>query len=338
MSRILVTGGCGYIGSHTIVDLLQVGNDVVSLDNLINSSENVLDGIERITGQRVKNFNIDLSDRAQVAGFFKDQAPFDGVIHFAALKAVGESVAQPMRYFRNNVTGLINLLDACVQFGVAHFVFSSSCTVYGEPDHLPVDEKAIFKTAESPYGRTKQIGEVVLEDVCRLTKLRGVSLRYFNPAGAHESCEIGESPINPPLNLVPIITETAIGKREEVQVFGDDYETRDGSCVRDYIHVCDLADAHTKALGLLEREKGFNLEAFNLGTGRGVTVLEAIRAFESVSRQKLNYRITARRKGDISAIYADSVKAKEVLNWRASRCIEAIMASAWSWEQKRQKG
>jgi UDP-glucose 4-epimerase len=268
--------------------------------------------------------------------FFKDQSSFDGVIHFAALKAVGESVAHPMRYFRNNVTGMINLLDACVQFNVPHFVFSSSCTVYGEPDQLPVDEKAIFKPAESPYGRTKQIGEALLEDVCRLTDIRGVSLRYFNPAGAHESGEIGESPINPPLNLVPIITETAIGKRQEVQVFGDDYETRDGSCVRDYIHVCDLADAHTKALGLLEGEKNFNLEAFNLGTGRGVTVLEAIHAFESVSHQKLSYSITDRREGDISAIYADSVKAEKVLKWKAARGIKSIMSSAWSWEKKRQ--
>lgn len=335
MSRILVTGGCGYIGSHTIVDLLQAGHEVVSLDNLINSSDAVLEGIHHITGQRVVNFEVDLSERNQVLEFFRSQSRFDGIIHFAALKAVGESVAQPLRYFRNNVTGMINLLEAAVQFSVSHFVFSSSCTVYGQPDQLPVDENAVFKAAESPYGQTKQIGEALLKDVCRLTHLRGVSLRYFNPAGAHESCEIGESPINPPLNLVPIITETAIGKREEVRVFGDDYDTRDGSCIRDYIHVCDLADAHTKALELLKGNEGFDIDSFNLGTGKGISVLEAIHAFEKTSGEKLKYSIAGRREGDIAAIYADSIKAEKVLNWKANRGIDVIMDSAWSWEKKR---
>ena len=338
MSRILVTGGCGYIGSHTVVDLLQSGHEVVSLDNLVNASATVLKGIQAITGHQVKNFKVDLSERDQVFEFFKNHSQFDGIIHFAALKAVGESVEQPLRYFRNNVTGMINLLEAAVQSGISHFVFSSSCTVYGQPDQLPVDENAVFKAAESPYGRTKQLGEALLEDVCKLTDLRGISLRYFNPAGAHESCEIGESPINPPLNLVPIITETAIGKREQVKVFGDDYDTRDGSCVRDYIHVSDLAEAHTKALGLLEGTDSFKLDAFNLGTGKGVTVLEAIHAFEAASGKKLNYSITGRRKGDIAAIYADSVKAERVLNWKAERGIKEIMASAWAWEKKRQNG
>ncbi|MDX1685450.1 MAG: UDP-glucose 4-epimerase GalE [Saprospiraceae bacterium] len=334
MSRILVTGGCGYIGSHTIVDLLDNGYEVLCLDSLINASPECLEGIREITGKTIRNHLVDLTKTHEVDSFFQNQDPIDGVIHFAALKAVGESVEKPMLYFKNNVNGMINLLEACVKFGVKHFVFSSSCTVYGDPDQLPVTETSPFKPAESPYGRTKQIGEMLLEDICRLTPLRGVSLRYFNPAGAHPSSEIGESPVNPALNLVPIITETAIGLRDQIKVFGNDYDTRDGTCIRDYIHVSDLAHAHTLALKYLD-ENEMDLEVFNLGTGNGVSVLEAIHAFEAVNGLKLKYSMSERRPGDVPAIYSDNKKAREDLGWRPEKDINDIMKTAWEWEKSR---
>lgn len=335
MSRILVTGGCGFIGSHTIVDLIESGHEVVCLDSLINSSDSVLQGVAQITGVKVENHRIDLTIPLEVDSFFNNIGPLEGVVHFAALKAVGESVEKPMRYFYNNVNGMINLLDSCVKYDVKHFVFSSSCTVYGDPETLPVDEQTPIKPATSPYGRTKQIGEMLLEDACRLTSLRGVSLRYFNPAGAHPSALIGESPINPALNLVPIITETAIGLRHQIKVFGGDYDTRDGTCVRDYIHVCDLARAHTLALSYIHRHEDIDLDVFNLGTGDGVTVLEAIHAFESVNQKSVNHIMSDRRPGDVPSIFSDNRKANEVLGWRTTRSVEDIMSSAWAWEQKR---
>ena len=335
MPRILVTGGCGYIGSHTIVDLIEHQFEVVCLDNLMNSSEEVLDGIQKITGKKIVNHNVDLSDRASLSAFFKEIGPLDGIIHFAALKAVGESVEQPGRYFSNNVVGMVNLLDLAVEYGVGQFVFSSSCTVYGDPERLPVNEDTPIKPATSPYGRTKQIGEMLLEDMTTLTPLRAVSLRYFNPAGAHPSAKIGEAPTNPALNLVPIITEAAYGLRSGLKVFGDDYDTRDGTCIRDYIHVCDLARAHTMALNYLTDKSEVDLEVFNLGSGEGTTVLEAIKAFEGGTEVKVPYDMAERRSGDVPAIYADNTKAERVLGWKAKRGIGEIMKSAWEWEKAR---
>jgi UDP-glucose 4-epimerase len=335
MPRILVTGGCGYIGSHTIVDLLEHQFEVVCLDNLINSSDEVLGGVQKITGKKVDNHNVDLSDRGALTSFFKEIGPLDGIIHFAALKAVGESVEYPGKYFSNNVVGMVNLLDLAVEHGVGQFVFSSSCTVYGDPDRLPVNEDTPIKPATSPYGRTKQIGEMLLEDMTALTPLRAVSLRYFNPAGAHPSAEIGEAPTNPALNLVPIITEAAYGIRSGLKVFGDDYDTRDGTCIRDYIHVCDLARAHTMALNYLDEKPDVDLEVFNLGSGEGTTVLEAIKAFESGTEVKVPYAMAERRPGDVPAIYADNTKAQRILGWKAIRGIGEIMKSAWDWEKAR---
>ena len=333
--KILVTGGCGYIGSHTIVDLLNNGFDAVSIDNLSNSSESVLDGIEQTTGQRIKNHNIDLADRATTLNFFKEQS-FDGVIHFAALKHVGESVEQPLRYFHNNLNSLLHVIEGMELSGSNNLIFSSSCSVYGNSDALPVTEKTPWQEAECPYARTKQMGENILTDYCFAhPDFSTVLLRYFNPAGAHPDCHIGESPSNPASNLAPVITETAIGKRTEMTVFGDDYDTRDGSCIRDYIHVMDLARAHTLALAyLLEKREKSNCEIFNLGIGEGVSVLEAIQAFESVSGQQLNYKIGPRRAGDVVAIYADSEKAKRELHWTPQYDINDIMKTAWAWQLK----
>lgn len=336
MSKVLVTGGCGYIGSHAIVDLINEGYEVISVDNYLNSSPDTMVQIEKITSQKVKNYAVDLCNLDELEQIFRDEQ-IDSIIHFAALKAVGESVQKPIVYYRNNIAGIINLLDCAIKHDVKHFIFSSSCTVYGQAKELPVTELTEQQTAESPYGYSKQVCERIIIDSLKDKNMNAILLRYFNPAGAHESNLIGESPINPPLNLVPIITEVAIGKRESLTVFGDDYETKDGSCVRDYIHVMDLADAHTKSLKWLE-SKGLpfgEYETFNLGTGEGVTVLEAIQAFESVSEEKLNYSIGARRPGDISAIYANHTKAHDLLNWTPKRGIREIMQSAWNWEQKR---
>lgn len=336
MKKILVTGGTGYIGSHTIVDLLQHEFEVVSVDNFLNSTDASLAGIEQITGKKVKNYPIDLSDLKATRQIFVEHPDINGVIHFAALKLVGESVEQPLRYFRNNLNSLLNIIHCMEEFKIPNLIFSSSCSVYGNAKELPVKEDTPLQEAESPYARTKQMGEQICADVARIApSLNFILLRYFNPAGAHQSGLIGEAPSNRPSNLVPVITETAIGKRDSMMVFGSDYDTRDGSCVRDYIHVMDLANAHTKALQyLLTKKNQENLEIFNLGIGEGVTVLEAIKAFEAVSGQSLNYEIGPRRPGDVIAVYADPGKAQSVLGWQPQRGIQDIMRTAWVWQQK----
>jgi len=335
--KVLVTGGCGYIGSHTIVDLLESGYEVISADSLFNADESALDGIEAITGQRVLNYGVDLADRAAALGVFEAQPDLAGVIHFAAFKFVGESVQNPLLYFRNNLNSLINVLEGMARFDVPHFIFSSSCSVYGNARALPVTEETPWREAESAYARTKQMGEQIVRDFIRAQSgQRSILLRYFNPAGAHPSAHLGESPTVPATNLVPVITEVAIGKREALVVFGDDYNTRDGSCIRDYIHVMDLARAHTLALQRLEAGKdGEACEVYNLGIGQGVSVLEAIQAFEQATDQPLNYRIGPRRPGDVEAIYANSDRAARQLGWTPRYGIEDIMRSAWAWEQAR---
>lgn len=334
--KILVTGGCGYIGSHTIVDLLENGYEVVSVDNLSNADESALQGIAAITGTKVKNHNIDLADRQATLDLFRQEA-FTGVIHFAALKSVGDSVHQPVRYYHNNLNSLLHVVEGMQETDCKQLIFSSSCSVYGNTTELPVTEATPRQDAESPYARTKQICEDILSDVCRVTPdFKSVLLRYFNPAGAHPSSLMGEASSNPASNLAPVITETAIGKRKEMMVFGDDYDTRDGSCIRDYIHVMDLAHAHTLSLDyLLENRQAKNCEVFNLGIGTGVSVLEAIHAFEAVTGVNLNYRIGERRAGDVVAIYANNDKATRELGWKPAYGINDIMRSAWAWEQKR---
>lgn len=336
MSKILVTGGCGYIGSHTLVDLIDNGFEVISIDNLVNASASILDGVKAITGKTVQNYPVDLCDKAATRAVFQANPDIVGIIHFAALKYVGESVEKPLLYFHNNIDSLLNILECMLEFGVKNIIFSSSCSVYGNATELPVTESTPFQKAESPYARTKQMGEQILEDVCFQEKgLNAVILRYFNPAGAHETTLIGEA-ATAATNLVPVITETAAGKRASMTVFGADYSTRDGSCVRDYIHVMDLANAHTKAIQyLLANQQESNCEIFNLGIGEGVTVLEAIQAFEAVAGQKLNYVIGPRRAGDVVAIYANNDRAVRRLGWQAKRNITDIMRSAWEWELKR---
>jgi UDP-glucose 4-epimerase len=337
-ARILVTGGCGYIGSHTIVDLIQSGHDVVSLDNGINASFDVLNGIEAITGKRVTNINVDLSHEEAIDAV-RAFGPFDGIIHFAALKSVEESVYQPLRYFRNNIGSTLCTMEMMEELNIPHLIFSSSCTVYGTPDKLPVTEDTPMGRAESPYGATKQTGEILYDQFFRKQQQKsGISLRYFNPAGAHPSALIGESPTNKATNLVPVVTETAMGIREEVVVFGNDYPSRDGSCVRDYVHVMDLARAHTQALDYLMGHKNQDsYEVFNLGIGDGVTVLEAIHAFQEATGVSVNYRIGPRRPGDIPAIYADNTRITERLGWKPEHDIRSIMQTAWAWEQARRK-
>ena len=337
MTKVLVTGGCGYIGSHTIVDLINNGFEVVSVDNFTNSDKKVLDGIEDITGKRVKNYNVDLTDLESTRRIFEENNDIKGIIHFAALKSVGESVSKPLEYYDNNLNSLLNLLHCVKEFGVSNFIFSSSCSVYGNAEDLPVTEATPWAEAESPYARTKQMGENILKDFAHVNLSRNfVILRYFNPGGAHESAIIGEAPKVVASNLVPVITETAIGKRKEMLVFGDDYDTRDGSCIRDYIHVMDLANAHTKSLQYtIAANNPSNYEIFNLGIGEGVTVLEAIQAFEKVTSKKLNYKITDRREGDVVAIYANNKNAAQKLGWNPKRNIEDIMKTAWAWELRR---
>ncbi|MFK8165735.1 MAG: UDP-glucose 4-epimerase GalE [Lewinella sp.] len=332
--KILVTGGAGYIGSHTIVDLLENGFEVVSADNFHNAHPTVFDGIESITGVRVKNYTVDLADREATLAMFAEEK-FDGAIHFAAYKSVGESVDIPLDYYRNNTNSLVNVIEGLQRQGSSNLVFSSSCSVYGNADELPVTEATPRKEAESPYALTKQMGEDIISDFCRTAPaFKVVLLRYFNPAGAHASGKIGEDPSNPAMSLVPVITQTAAGKRDKMTVFGTDYATRDGSCVRDYIHVEDLAHAHTLALKYLMADKATeNPALFNLGIGEGLTVLEAINAFEKVSGVKLNYELGPRRAGDVIAVYADRSKATNELGWEPSRGVEEIMDSAWKWQQ-----
>ncbi|MCW3108885.1 MAG: galE, partial [Segetibacter sp.] len=333
MNKILVTGGCGYIGSHTIVDLIENGFDVISIDDQSRSTRYLLDGIEKITGKKVKNYKVDLKDYNDTRAVFQENEDISGIIHFAAYKAVGESVEEPLMYYENNLFSLINLLKCVDEFHVPHFVFSSSCTVYGSPDTIPVTEESPIKKAESPYGSTKQIGEEIIQNVVRATGTKSILLRYFNPVGAHPSILIGELPIGKPANLVPAITQTAIGKIPQLTVFGNDYPTRDGSNIRDYIHVSDIAHAHTLALQyLLDNKNKTNCDIFNLGTGNGVTVLEAIKAFEEVSGQKLNYKIGPRRPGDVVAIYANNNLARTALGWDIKYDLKEMMRTAWAWE------
>ena len=336
MKKILVTGGCGYIGSHTIVDLIQNGFDVVSVDNNSRSSLRILEGVEKITGKKVKNYKVDLCNFDDTHAIFAENDDIVGVIHFAAYKAVGESVAKPISYYENNMFSLINLIKCIEEYKIPYFVFSSSCTVYGNPDSIPVTEDTPEKPAESPYGATKQMGERVIRDFAKISKdTRSILLRYFNPAGAHPTTLIGEYNIDKPQNLTPVITQTAIGRIPQMQVFGSDYPTRDGSCIRDFIHICDLAHAHTLALQfLMDKKSGNNCEVFNLGTGNGISVLEAIHAFEKVSGVKLNYVVGPRRPGDVIAIYANKDKAEKELGWVPEYSLEDIMRTAWQWEQK----
>jgi len=337
MKKILVTGGCGYIGSHTIVDLVENGYDVVSVDNNSRSSPRMLEGIERITGKKVKNYKVDLCNFDDTFAIFQENEDISGIIHFAAFKSVGESVEQPLIYFENNLVSLINLLKCVQEFHIPYFVFSSSCTVYGNPDEIPVTESTPPKPAESPYGYTKQMGEQIINEFSKAQATQCVLLRYFNPVGAHPSAMIGELPIGKPSNLIPAITQTAIGKLPHMQVFGNDYPTRDGSCIRDYIHVCDISHAHTLAMDFLLNDKSKKrCEVFNLGSGNGVSVLEAIFAFEKITGVKLNYVVGPRRPGDVIAIYANNDYARKTLGWQTKYKLEDMMATAWKWEQRLQ--
>jgi UDP-glucose 4-epimerase len=337
--RILVTGGCGYIGSHTIVDLLEHGFDVVSADNGVNSSFEILKGIEAITGVSVPNIDIDLSNTELSLREISQHGVFDGIIHFAALKRVEESVLQPLLYYRNNVGSTLTTLELMEELNIPHLIFSSSCTVYGAPATLPVTEDTPFTPAESPYGATKQTGEILYEQFFKNRKRKsGISLRYFNPAGAHPSAIIGEASSQPSTNLVPVITETAIGVRNQMMVYGTDYETRDGSCMRDFIHVMDLARAHTMAMDYLLNGKNKSAyETYNLGIGQGVTVLEAIQAFEKTTGEKVNYQLGLRRSGDVPAIYADHASITARMGWKPEHDIKYIMRTAWDWEKVRRK-
>jgi UDP-glucose 4-epimerase len=335
MKKILVTGGCGYIGSHTIVDLVENDFEVISVDNNSRSSARILEGVEKITGKKVKNYKVDLCNFDDTFAIFQENEDIEAIIHFAAYKSVGESVEQPLMYFENNLLSLINLLKCVQEFHVPYFVFSSSCTVYGNPDVIPVTELTPPKPAESPYGYTKQMGEQIINEFSKANPAQCVLLRYFNPVGAHPTAMIGELPIGKPANLVPVITQTAIGKLPQVTVFVDDYPTRDGSCIRDFIHVCDIAHAHTLAVQyLMEGKTNKRCEVFNLGTGNGVTVLEAIRAFEKVTGEKLNYVIGPRRPGDVVAIYANNDYARAQLNWETKYTLEDMLLTAWKWEQR----
>ncbi|NQU53432.1 MAG: UDP-glucose 4-epimerase GalE [Bacteroidetes bacterium] len=335
-AKILVTGGTGYIGSHTVVELQKSGYDVVVVDNLSNSNIEVLDNIEKISGIKPTFENFDLADKAKTIDFFERNVGIDAIIHFAASKAVGESVEKPLLYYRNNLVSMMNLLECQLEFDVANIVFSSSCTVYGQPDVLPVTEQTPRKDAESPYGNTKRVNEDILsETIAANSKLKAIALRYFNPFGAHPTALIGELPLGVPQNLVPFITQTAAGLRDEIKVFGDDYNTADGSAVRDYINVVDLAQAHVVAINRLLRGKNkSNYEVFNLGTGNGYSVLEMINGFEAATGVKLNYKIVGRRAGDIEKIWADTTFANEELGWKAEKGLEETLLTAWNWEKK----
>jgi UDP-glucose 4-epimerase len=333
--KVLVTGGLGFIGSHTVVELQNKGFDVVIIDNLSNSSEDVLKGILAITGKAPLFEKFDLREKASVQAFFKKHNDVSGVIHFAASKAVGESVTNPLLYYENNIASLVYLLQELQQKAEAHFIFSSSCTVYGQADVMPIDENAPIKPAMSPYGNTKQIGEEIITDVAKVSNINAILLRYFNPIGSHPSAEIGELPIGVPQNLVPFITQTGIGLRKELMVYGNDYPTVDGTCIRDYIHVVDLAKAHVVALQrLLENKNEDKVEIFNLGTGIGSSVLEVISSFEKVSGKPFPYKIVDRREGDVTMAYASTDKANTILGWKTASSLDEAMESAWKWEQK----
>lgn len=335
MKKILVTGGLGYIGSHTVVALQQNGYSVVIIDNLSNSTIETLEGITQITKIPPEFERLDVRNKSELSSFFEKHQNIEGVIHFAASKAVGESVENPLLYYENNVASLVYLLQECKLRGIANFIFSSSCTVYGEPDTLPINEEAPIKKAISPYGNTKQICEEIISDFCDVSAFNAISLRYFNPVGAHDSALIGELPVGVPQNLVPFITQTAAGVRDQLSVFGDDYPTPDGSCIRDYIHVVDLANAHVKAIErLIRAENSKKFRIFNVGTGKGSSVLEIVAAFEEVTGVKLNYKIVDKRQGDIIAVYADTTKANQELGWKAEYDIKVALRSAWEWEKK----
>lgn len=336
--KIVVTGGLGFIGSHTVVELQNEGFEVVVIDNLSNSTEEVINGIVAITGKKPLFEKLDLREKSAVQDFFKRHDDVKGVIHFAASKAVGESVGNPLLYYENNINTLVYILQELEKKEEANFIFSSSCTVYGQAETMPINESSAVQTAMSPYGNTKQIGEEIIADVAKVTAINAILLRYFNPIGAHPSAEIGELPTGIPQNLVPFITQTAIGLRKELMVYGDDYPTSDGTCIRDYIHVVDLAKAHVVALQRLLNKKNLEkVETFNLGTGVGSTVLEVINAFEKVSGQKLAYKIVDRREGDITSAYANTDKANSILGWKTKLTLEQAMESAWKWEQKVRK-
>ena len=334
-TKILVTGGTGYIGSHTTVELQNSGYDVVIVDNLSNSSLEVLDNIEKITGKKPDFEEFDLADREKTDDFFHRNKDIVAIIHFAAFKAVGESVQKPLYYYRNNLVSLMNLLECQINYNIPNMVFSSSCTVYGQPEILPVTEQTPRKDAESPYGNTKRISEdILLETITVNPQLKGIALRYFNPIGAHQTALIGELPLGVPQNLVPFITQTAVGLRDELKVFGNDYNTSDGSAVRDYINVVDLAKAHVIAIKrLLENKNKKNYEVFNLGTGKGLSVLEVVTGFEKATGLKLNYKIVDRRPGDVEKIWADTTLANEELGWKAEKGLEETLLSSWNWEK-----
>ncbi len=336
MKKILVTGGLGFIGSHTVVELQNAGFNVVIIDDLSNTSINVLDNITDITGIKPEFHQLDLRIKNNVTSFFENNI-IDGIIHFAAFKAVGESVQKPLEYYENNIGSLVYLLQEMKNRNLDNFIFSSSCTVYGQADELPITENAPTKPAESPYGNTKQIGEEIIKESCKAYNLNAIALRYFNPIGGHESIKIGELPLGVPQNLIPFITQTAAGIRKELSVFGDDYPTIDGTAVRDYIHVVDLAKAHIAALQrLINKNNKTNFEFFNVGTGKGSSVLEVIKSFEKVSGKPLNYKIVGRREGDITAAYADTTIANKELNWKTEKTLDEALASAWKWQLKQQ--
>jgi len=333
-SKILVTGGLGFIGSHTVVELQKEGYDVIIIDDLSNTRLEVLDGITEITKIRPDFVQMDLKEKEAVATFFNEHK-IDGVIHFAASKAVGESVENPIKYYENNISTLVYLLKSMAENNVPHLIFSSSCTVYGQADVLPITENAPVKRAESPYGNTKQIGEEIIEDLTKVEDITAIALRYFNPIGAHESVLIGELPIGVPQNLIPFVTQTAAGLRKELSVFGDDYPTPDGTAVRDYIHVVDLAKAHICALQrLLKGENKSKMEFFNVGTGTGSSVLDVINVFQKVNDTVLKYKIVDRREGDITAAYANTKLANDELGWKAELGLEEALSSAWQWQLK----
>jgi UDP-glucose 4-epimerase len=337
--KILVTGGCGYIGSQTAVRLIENNFEVTIIDDLSNSQEKVIDNIKEITGIKPYFLKCDLKNKDHIDNILKYHKGFEAIIHFAAHKAVGESVQKPLMYYQNNLTGLINILVCAQKNNINNLIFSSSATVYGNPESLPISEKNKTQRPSSPYGNSKKVAEEIIEDLAAASKdFSAISLRYFNPIGAHKSGLIGELPTGIPNNLMPYITQTAIGLREKLMVYGDDYSTKDGTPIRDYIHVEDLADAHVKAVRrLLNKNQESNFEVMNLGTGNGVSVLEVIKTFEEVTQQKLNYEITQRRTGDVPELYADAKLAEEKLNWKADRTLDEMIKSSWVWEQKARK-